>query len=108
VRYIPPNITRRKLPNRRQADTRSLESQGLPFTATFGLFPDGTVGEVFLQNHQPGSQADSNARDSAVAASLALQYGCPLEVLRRALLRDSHGRPSTPLGVALDAVGEGE
>jgi hypothetical protein len=39
---------------------------------------------------------------------LALQYGCPLEVLRRALLRDSNGRPSTPLGVALDAVGEGE
>jgi hypothetical protein len=38
---------------------------------------------------------------------LALQYGCPLEVLKRALLRDSHNRPSTPLGAALDAISEG-
>ena len=64
--------------------------------------------EVFLQNHKPGSQSDSNARDAAVAASLALQFGCPLEVLQRALLRDSRGRPSTPLGAALDKIGGDE
>jgi hypothetical protein len=105
VRYIPPNITRRKLPNRRRAETRNIKPHdGLAYTATFGHFADGSVGEIFLQNHKPGSQADSNARDSAVAASLALQYGCPLEVLRNALLRDAHGRPSTPLGAALDAI----
>jgi ribonucleoside-diphosphate reductase alpha chain len=98
-------ISRKHLPNRRRATTLTVE-HGLPFTATFGHFADGKVGEVFLQNHKPGSQADSNARDSAVAASLALQYGCPLEVLRNALLRDSQGRPSTPLGAALDAIGE--
>ena len=104
---ILPNVTgRKRLANRRQATTLTID-HGLPFTATFGYFPDGSVGEIFLQNHKPGSQADSNARDSAVAASLALQYGCPLEVLRRALLRDSHGRPSTPLGAALDAIAEG-
>ena len=28
--------------------------------------------------------------------------------LRRALLRDSQGRPSTPLGAALDIISEGE
>jgi hypothetical protein len=39
-----------------------------------------------------------------VAASLALQHGCPLETLQRALLRDSHGRPSTPLGAAVDII----
>ena len=106
MRYIRPNITRRKLPNRRRAETLTIEGHGLAHTATFGHFPDGSVGEIFLQNHKPGSQADSNARDAAVAASLALQYGCPLEVLRRALLRDSHNRPSTPLGAALDLVAE--
>jgi hypothetical protein len=62
--------------------------------------------EVFLQNHKPGSQSDANARDAAVAVSLALQFGCPMEVLRRALLRDAHGRPSTPLGAALDQLAE--
>jgi hypothetical protein len=52
----------------------------------------------------PGSQSDANARDAAVAASLALQFGCPLETLRHALLRDSHGWPSTPLGAAVDNI----
>jgi hypothetical protein len=37
--------------------------------------------------------------------SLALQFGCPLEILRHALLRDSQGRPSTPLVAAIDAIG---
>ena len=46
--------------------------------------------------------ASSVTGDAAVAASLALQFGCPLEVLRRALLPDAQDRPSTPLGAALD------
>jgi len=60
--------------------------------------------EVFLQNHKPGSAADLFARDAAIAASLALQFGCPLEVLRRAVLRDPRGAPSTPLGAAIDVI----
>src|SRR5271166_5621825 len=36
--------------------------------------------------------------------SLALQNGVQLETIRRALLRDSHGRPSTPLSAALDII----
>jgi len=47
-----------------------------------------------------------NARDGAIAASLALQFGCPLETLRRALCRDSQDRASGPLGAALDAIAE--
>jgi hypothetical protein len=43
---------------------------------------------------------------ASVAASLAFQYGCPLEVLRKALLRDAQGRASSPLGAALDIVAE--
>jgi hypothetical protein len=99
---------RARLPNRRQSTTYSLEVNGLEYTATVSQFADGTLGEVFLQNHKPGSQSDCNARDAAVAASLALQFGCPLEVLQRALLRDRHGRPSTPLGAALDAIASRE
>ena len=55
------------------------------------------VAGVFLQDRKPASQSDANARDSAIAASLALQFGCPLHVLRRALLCDAQGRASTPL-----------
>jgi ribonucleoside-diphosphate reductase alpha chain len=98
---------RNRLPNRRPAETFELEVAGLRYTCTVGRFSDGTIGEIFLQNHKPASQSDCNARDAAVAASLALQFGCTLEVLRHALLRDSQGRPSTPLGAAVDAIAEG-
>jgi ribonucleoside-diphosphate reductase alpha chain len=44
------------------------------------------------------------ASDSAIAASLALQYGCPPETLRKALSRDARGNPSGPLAAALDKL----
>ena len=97
-------MTRERLRNRRLSETFTLELHGLHYVASFSRFDDGRVAEVFLQDHKPGSQSDSNARDAAVAASLALQFGCPLDVLRRALLRDAHGNASTPLGQALDRI----
>src|SRR5262245_22901551 len=97
---------RQRLTNRRISETFELEVGGLGYTATVGRYADGTIGEIFLQNHKPGSTSDANARDAAVAASLALQFGCPIETLQRALLRDSHGRPSTPLGAAIDIIAE--
>jgi hypothetical protein len=95
---------RQQLKNRRACESLDFEVAGQHFTATVGRYADGTIGEIFLQSHKPGSQSDANARDAAVAASLALQFGCPLETLRHALLRDSHGWPSTPLGAAVDAI----
>jgi hypothetical protein len=99
-------MTRQRLANRRPAETFEIEAAGLRYTCTVSRFSDGAIGEVFLQNHKPGSQSDSNARDAAVAASLALQHGCPLRVLQKTLLRDSQGRPSTPLGAAIDIIAE--
>ena len=97
-------MTRERLRNRRRSETFALELHGLHYVASFSRFDDGRVAEVFLQDRKPASQSDANARDSAIAASLAPQFGCPLDVLRRALLRDAHGNASTPLGVALDIV----
>jgi hypothetical protein len=103
-------MTRERLPNRRASETFNLECNGLRYTATISRFADGRFAEIFLTNHKAGSQADANARDSAVVCSLALQHGVPLETIRGALLRDSEGRASTPLGAALDAIAarEGE
>jgi len=44
--------------------------------------------------------ADVFARDSAIAASLALQFGCLVEILRTALSRDAKGRAEGPPGRA--------
>ena len=97
-------MSRERLRNRRRSETFTLELHGLHYVASFSRFDDGRVAEVFLQDRKPASQSDANARDSAIAASLALQFGCPLDVLRRALLRDAHGNASTPLGIALDVI----
>jgi hypothetical protein len=95
------------LPQRRASETFELECAGLHYSVTFSRGDSGRVLEVFLQNSKPGSQSDINARDAAVAASLAFQFGCPLETLRHALLRDPRGNASSPLGVALDRIAEG-
>jgi len=42
----------------------------------------------------------------AVAASLLLQHGCPLDTLRQALTRDGDGSGSGPLAHALDLLTE--
>jgi hypothetical protein len=73
---------RQRLENRRASIVFEIELHGLRYTAGASHFPDGRLAEIFLQNHKLGSQADANARDSAVAANLALQFGCPLETLR--------------------------
>jgi hypothetical protein len=95
---------RERLPNRRLGETFELECAGLHYTCTIGRFRDGRIAEVFLTNTKPSSQSDVNARDAAVAASLAFQYGCPIDELQRALLRDPRGKASTPLGAALDLL----
>jgi ribonucleoside-diphosphate reductase alpha chain len=99
---------RERLQQRRRSVTFSFECAALRYTATVGFYPDGRLGEVFLGNHRADSHADSCAKDSAILASIALQHGVPLDVLRKALLRDAHGRASTPIGVALDKLAEGE
>jgi ribonucleoside-diphosphate reductase alpha chain len=99
-------ISRERLPNRRPSVTLSFEVERLQYRATISRFDDGRVAEVFLANDKSGSQADANCRDAAVAASLALQFGCPLDVLRSALLRDMQGKAATPLGAALDVIAE--
>jgi ribonucleoside-diphosphate reductase alpha chain len=98
------NGPRQRLPNRRASITFDIESHDLRFTVTAACLNNGDLGEVFIQNHKADSTAGIMASDAAIAASLALQYGCPADVLRKALCRDSQGRASSPLGVALDTI----
>jgi len=42
-----------------------------------------------------------------LAVAFIDQFGAPVETIRRALLRDSRGNPSSPLGAALDLIVEG-
>jgi hypothetical protein len=104
--FMRATVERERLPDRRAALTWDVEVGGLRYTTTIGRYPDGRIGEIFVTNHKAGSQAGMMASDAAVAASLALQHGTPIETLRHALMRDSRGKPSGPLGVVLDQIAE--
>jgi hypothetical protein len=93
---------RRRLPDRRASETFDLQAQGLSFTATVSRFVDGSLAEIFLQNHKAGSMAGINAQDAAVLASLLLQHGVPLDVIRRA--RAEAVALARNFGVAVEAA----
>jgi hypothetical protein len=95
---------RRRLPNRRASIVFDIEVNGLRFTCTASRYVDRAIGEIFITNHKAGSTAGIMASDAAIAASLAFQFGCPLETLRHALSRDANGKATSPLGAALDIV----
>jgi hypothetical protein len=101
---MPIETRRRRLPDRRGSETFAIEVSGLKFTVTASRYSDGALGEIFVTNCRAGSTAGILANDGAIAASLALQYGCPADVLLKALSRDSRGNPTSPLGAALDQI----
>jgi hypothetical protein len=97
-------MTRECLPDRRSHLSQWFEHDGIEYSLGVGHFGDGTVAELFLATRRCGTAADAAARDASIAASLALQFGCPLETLRHAVTRDADGRPSGALGAALDIL----
>lgn len=97
-------MMRQRLPNRRHHELLDFEHDGLRYTAGIGRFADGSIAEVFLNTTKHGTALDTNARDAAVAASLLLQYGCPVDVLRKALTRNRDGSASGALARALDLI----
>jgi hypothetical protein len=100
--------SRRRLPDRRSAETFELEVDGLHYACTVGRYPDDSIGEIFLSANKNGSAADVSARDSAIAISLGLQFGIPLLDFARTITRDERGQASSPAGRAIDVILSGE
>jgi hypothetical protein len=100
-----PNTTnRRRLPNRRLAETISFEVGGFHYVATVGRFEDGSPAEIFINAAKTGSELERSTRDAAVLASIGLQHGIPLKVLSHALSRNSRGEPDSALCFVLDEL----
>lgn len=99
-------MTRRRLPNRRRSEVVAFEFGGFSYTATVSRFGNGDLAEIFLDVAAVGSPVSTIARDLAVTASLALQYGCPPDVLSKALTRAHDGAAAGPLAALLDAIVE--
>jgi hypothetical protein len=98
---------RERLPDRREAETFDSEAGGIRYCATVGRYPDGRIGELFINTgSKPGSAAGIAAAGSAIVTSIALQAGVGIDVIRRALNRDASGEPSGPLAALLDRIAE--
>jgi len=74
-------MRRRKLPDERAAITHKFSVAGHEGYVTAGMFPDGSLGEIFLVMNKEGSVVSGLMDVFATAVSMALQYGVPLEVL---------------------------
>lgn len=74
-------ITRRRLPDERQAITHKFSINGHEGFLTVGLYEDGQPGEIFLLMAKEGSTISGLMDSFAQAVSVALQYGVPLQIL---------------------------
>lgn len=97
-------IARRRLPNKRTSETVGFERNGSNYTMTVGYFPEGDVGEIFLNADRANSLLDVMISDAAILASLALQHGVSLAEITHALKRDARGEPASPIGAALELI----
>jgi len=75
-RYI---ARRRRLPDRRAGYTQKAYIGGHKIYLRTGEYEDGTIGEIFLDMHKEGAAFRSMTNCFAIAVSLGLQHGVPLE-----------------------------
>lgn len=95
-------IGRKRLKDRRAHEVYRFECQGQTYLGGIGRFSDGTIAEIFLNAAKAGSTIEAMAADSAIVASLALQFGCPLDTLLHAIERSSDS--AGPLAALLSEV----
>jgi len=74
-----PRGIRRALPNRRSGYTQKAKIGGHSVFVRTGEYDDGSIGEIFLDMHKEGAAFRSILNSFAIAVSLGLQYGVPLE-----------------------------
>jgi ribonucleoside-diphosphate reductase alpha chain len=70
---------REKLPNRRKGYTQKAVVGGHKVYLRTGEYDDGRLGEIFIDMHKEGAAFRSLMNNFAIAISLGLQYGVPLE-----------------------------
>ncbi len=79
VERIERRREREKLPNRRTGYTQKATVGGHKIYLKTGEYKDGRIGEIFLDMHKEGAAFRSLMNSFAIAISIGLQYGVPLD-----------------------------
>src|SRR4051812_998028 len=70
---------RERMPDRRKGYTQKAVVGGHKVYLRTGEYDDGRIGEIFIDMHKEGAALRSIINNFAIAVSLGLQYGVPLE-----------------------------
>jgi len=78
-RVIERHGGRSRLPQRRKGYTQKAMVGGHKVYLRTGEYEDGSLGEIFIDMHKEGAAFRSLMNNFAIAISIGLQYGVPLE-----------------------------
>ncbi len=78
-RALATIVERRTLPAKRRGFTQKAKINGQAIFLRTGEYSDGTVGEIFIDMAKEGATMRSMSNCFAIAISIGLQYGVPLE-----------------------------
>ncbi|MCA0043572.1 vitamin B12-dependent ribonucleotide reductase [Celeribacter litoreus] len=70
---------REKMPDRRKGYTQKANVGGHKVYLRTGEYEDGSLGEIFIDMHKEGAGFRAMMNNFAIAVSVGLQYGVPLE-----------------------------
>jgi ribonucleoside-diphosphate reductase alpha chain len=78
-RQLSKIVERKTLPAKRRGFTQKAKINGQAIFLRTGEYTDGTLGEIFIDLAKEGSTLRSLMNSFAIAVSVGLQYGVPLE-----------------------------
>ncbi|MDQ6781146.1 MAG: vitamin B12-dependent ribonucleotide reductase [Candidatus Eremiobacteraeota bacterium] len=78
-RKVAQALERNRLPAKRRGWTQKAKIAGHTVFLRTGEYGDGTLGEIFIDMHKEGASFRSLMNCFAIAVSIGLQYGVPLE-----------------------------
>jgi ribonucleoside-diphosphate reductase alpha chain len=78
-RVVEAKQDRKRLPERRKGYTQKAIVGNHKVYLRTGEYEDGTIGEIFVDMHKEGAAFRSLMNNFAIAISIGLQYGVPLE-----------------------------
>ncbi len=78
-RVVEQSNERRRMPQRRKGYTQKAIVGGHKVYLRTGEYQDGSIGEIFIDMHKEGAAFRSLMNNFAIAISIGLQYGVPLE-----------------------------
>jgi ribonucleoside-diphosphate reductase alpha chain len=78
-RVVERERVRRKLPDRRKGYIQKASVGGHKVYLHTGEYDDGELGEIFIDMHKEGAAFRSLMNNFAIAISIGLQYGVPLD-----------------------------